>query len=333
MTAPSTIARLLAADGVAAADAELVPLSGGVSCDVWHVEPRFVLCGFVEANPHGLVIKSPLARLRVPTTWEADVSRAGVEAAALRLFGDISPGLVPPVVWEHRTDPVIAISSAPRDWRDWREVLSEGDATDIVDICTTLGTTLARWHVATEDPAALPAILTTGDRLRTLRTDPFHRAAAVELPQVSDELFALAGELEAARTCLVHGDFSPKNVLVASSHPGALWIIDAEVAHFGNPSLDAAFMSAHLLLKAVWRPEMAVELAAGRVEFEAAYRSISSLVPARSWSAQTGAILAGRVWGVSRANYLSQADREQVTEIAISLVSGQSTLDGIWARI
>ena len=338
MSTLSDVTAQLIADSMITRGAVLEPVTGGVSCEVWRVSPDEVVDA--RAAVDGLIVKAPLARLRVPTTWEADISRGTVEAQALRTYERMTPDVVPHVLWSNPSRHAIAMTAAPADWEEWRHQLSTRDRRDpaiaeprISQVCTILGRTLARWHVGTQDVDSLEPLLTTGDRLQTLRTNPFHRAAARELPEVANELIELAVELETARTCLVHGDFSPKNILVAPANSERLWVLDAEVAHVGNPALDAAFLSAHLLLKAAWRPELRDRLAAGRRAFEAAYRDGSDLIPVSTWDRQTGAILAARVCGVSRANYLSAADAAWVVPQAELLVSGRSSLSDVWQTL
>ncbi len=334
------VTSVLVRDGVIVEGAGLVPLTGGVSSDVWRIAPEDQTERYRSVSPFGLVVKAPLAQLRVPTTWEVDVSRGRAEAQALRLFGRITPSRVPQLLWQDDDLPAIAMEAAPRDWEEWRTQLSTRlssspyvSSTRIERVCTSLGQTLAQWHVRTQDIGALPAVLSTGDRLRDLRTDPFHRASAAELPEVASILNELADELESQRVCVVHGDFSPKNVLVAPPDSSALWVLDAEVAHVGNPALDVAFLSAHLLLKAAWRPELSARLDAGRRAFESAYRAASSLVSTRAWNRQTGAILAARVCGVSRVDYLSEANRQWALSRAIELLSERRDLDSVWSSL
>jgi thiamine kinase-like enzyme len=50
---------------------------------------------------------------------------------------------------------------------------------------------------------------------------------------------------------LVHGDFSPKNILVSRER---LVLLDCEAAWFGDPAFDAAFLLNHLFLKALHLP-------------------------------------------------------------------------------
>ena len=54
-------------------------------------------------------------------------------------------------------------------------------------------------------------------------------------------------ETRARRETLVHGDYSPKNVLVRD---GKLVLLDHEVIHFGDPAFDLGFSLTHFLSKA-----------------------------------------------------------------------------------
>lgn len=338
------VAATLAAAGLVRPDAALVPLSGGVSCDVWRIAPADLSPELAAAHRHGLVVKAPLARLRVASVWEADVSRGLAEASALRLYGGLTPEQVPPVVWLDAAGPVLVLESAPPGWADWRhELLTapvDSPATAgprLAAIGSVLGSTLATWHERTRDIEALPLDLRSGDRLRTLRTDPFHRATGEAIPALAGALEDLARELEDATDCLVHGDFSPKNVLVdsapAGQDVGGVWILDAEVAHVGSPLLDVAYLSAHLALKATKRPELYEGLLASRRGFESAYRSGSALVDPAAWSRHTGAILAARMRGLSRVDYLDAAQQEAVLQYAGSLIRGEANLDDVWADL
>lgn len=337
----ATILRDLQDADVLTADAVLVPLTGGVSCEVWRVHPDHVTTVVAGANPHGLVVKAPLATLRTPTLWQADVSRGFAESAALAWFGTQTPDAVPEVVWRHPSEPVLVVEAAPEGWQEWRHQMLQASAESpdveterLARIGGHLGSTLANWHAASQDTSDLPEVLLTGDRLRTLRTDPFHRATANAVPEIAGELRELADELDSARTCLVHGDFSPKNVLVsASDAPFGAWMLDAEVAHVGDPALDVAYLSTHLACKGVARPALASALDSARRAFEDAYCSGSTLVSADRWSRHTGAILAARVRGVSRVTYLSPEQEEFVLSLASGLVRGEMTLDEAWSRI
>jgi thiamine kinase-like enzyme len=89
-----------------------------------------------------------------------------------------------------------------------------------------------------------------------LRIDPFYRVTAKAHPDLRAVIDLLAGRLLTDRVCLVHGDFSPKNVLTDGDE---VWVLDWEVAHIGDRIFDLAFLISHLLCKALHRPGTARE--------------------------------------------------------------------------
>src|SRR5208282_111260 len=62
----------------------------------------------------------------------------------------------------------------------------------------------------------------------------------------------LALRTGSTRLALVHGDVSPKNILIGPQGPV---ILDAECAWYGDPAFDPAFCLNHLILKCVWKPQ------------------------------------------------------------------------------
>ena len=214
-------------------------LGGGVSCVVLDV----------TQGAQRIVVKQALERLRVADEWLAPTSRAVTEADALRLGAELTPGAVPRVLDSDPDNSVLAIERAPQDWRDWKQALLEGDAD--TDVAAWLGFVCATWHSGTLDDRAVEAAFAHSEAFESLRIDPYYRTVSVRHPELRPAITAAIGRLEGGRCCLVHGDFSPKNVLVGT---GGRWVIDFEVAHYGNPVFDVAFMLNHLFLKAIHRP-------------------------------------------------------------------------------
>jgi aminoglycoside phosphotransferase (APT) family kinase protein len=119
---------------------------------------------------------------------------------------------------------------------------------------------------------------------------------------------------------LVHGDFSPKNVLCG---PGGLWVIDFEVAHRGDPAFDLAFLLCHLTLKSLHLPAMSAELDACTEAFVAAYRSATDDLFITDWSyvfGHLGCLLLARVRGKSPAEYLGPAQQDMAWRLGRDLV-------------
>ena len=72
-----------------------------------------------------------------------------------------------------------------------------------------------------------------------------HRIAEKH-PSVAGVIAAEAERLLQPGSCLIHGDFSPKNILIAAQR---LVLVDCEVAFYGDPAFDLSFLLCHLLLK------------------------------------------------------------------------------------
>ena len=88
-----------------------------------------------------------------------------------------------------------------------------------------------------------------------IRLEPYLVATAGGHPDRADGA-AAAGARSRPRpgAALVHGDVSPKNILVGPAGPVFL---DAECAWYGDPAFDLAFCLNHLLLKCLWTPRRA----------------------------------------------------------------------------
>lgn len=282
-------------------EATAAPLGGGVSGTVL----------LVEGDGVRVVVKQSLPRLRVEQEWLAPSERILIEGAALSLTHELTPERVPAVLDLDEEVLALTIEAAPAGWRPWKEQLLSGDVDP--GVAAELGRVLARWHSAT---AASPeARERFGDRdvFDRLRVDPFHRAVARVHPELVDAIGETVEAMLARRDCLVHGDFSPKNVLVGD---GALWVLDHETAHTGDPLFDLAFLLAHLALKTVHRPSAASAYAACAEAFLAAYGASD---PA-GVAAHLACLLLARVDGKSPADYLDESERTQVRALAVRML-------------
>ena len=118
---------------------------------------------------------------------------------------------------------------------------------------------------------------------------------------------------------LVHGDVSPKNILVGPQGPVFL---DAECAWWGDPAFDLAFCLNHLLLKCLWTPPAARR--ASSHAFDAlATRYSQAWIGSRATNSKrrTAALLPGlllaRVDGKSPVEYITDdAQRDAVRRVA-----------------
>jgi Ser/Thr protein kinase RdoA (MazF antagonist) len=122
---------------------------------------------------------------------------------------------------------------------------------------------------------------------------------------------------------LVHGDVSPKNILVGPEGP---LFIDAECAWFGDPAFDLAFCLNHLLLKCLWVPSAAPRFLAGFDALIETYLDAVDWEPVAAIESRTAHLLPGlllaRVDGKSPVEYLTrERDKAVVRRVARSLLA------------
>jgi aminoglycoside phosphotransferase (APT) family kinase protein len=211
-------------------------ITGGVSNHVWRV----------VTDERCLVLKQPLEKLATEVDWFSGTERIHVEVAALRALAEWVPEHVPEVIHEDLQHRVCVMSCAPAPATSWKDQMMAG--TFNADIARQVGELLATIH--RESPSARPEVkeaFSSLHFLEELRIDPFHRYVTSRHPDLEEPIGRLVEELKSRRVCFVHGDYSPKNLLLGAE--GELVLIDCEVAHWGNPVFDVAYCLGHLLLK------------------------------------------------------------------------------------
>jgi len=293
-------------------------LSGGVSSAVF----------LIETPNQRFVLKQARAKLDVIDKWYANPRRTRSEAVALEILGRITPDNVPKLLDYDESRNVVAITAAPSAWHPWKEVLLNGNCDPRVG--RRLGSVLARWHSATWDQP-LQRYLEDDENFRELRLRPYFYTTAERRPDLAQRIHYFANEWSRRRRCLISGDFSPKNVLVG--HDG-LWVIDFEVACYGDPHFDVAFLLTHLLLKAVHLPIMSESLHECCTGFLDAYaRTIPFEDPSYLYGL-VGCLLLARVLGSSPVEYLTKEEARVIEERASGVISSTpTTFESLWKEV
>jgi aminoglycoside phosphotransferase (APT) family kinase protein len=204
--------------------------------------------------------------------------------------------------------------SAPTGTETWKDHLLRGEVS--LPVATAVGRMLGRIHAASAPRADLARGFADTSFFDELRIDPYLRYVAARSPDLAVAIDDVAAKLLGTGACLVHGDFSPKNVLVADAD-GVL-LVDHEVAHWGHPAFDVAFVTNHLCLKAVRFRHVGHAdeylTAAGTLLDAYASASGGADVGTGQFAARTiGALLLARIDGKSPVEYLTDdADRRLV---------------------
>ncbi len=300
-------------------------LAGGVS-------NRTVLVERTGACRDSWVIKQALDKLRVQADWFCDPQRVHREAAGLRWLAKLTPaGSVPAFLFEDHGHHLLAMQAVPQPHENWKTVLLAGrvDRSHCEQFGTLLGTIHRRSFERRDE--VRPAF---GDRtfFESLRLEPYYSYAATNAQGAAGFLEQLLAETRRRRLTLVHGDYSPKNVLV---HKGRLVLLDHEVIHWGDPAFDVGFGLTHFLSKAHL-------LLAHRQDFADAartvWRSYRAAIGNDSWQAgleqyavrHTLGCLLARVAGRSPLEYLDERERTVQQDVTVALMGERlETVDAL----
>lgn len=292
---------------------ELRSLTGGVSSTVIWVS---------LSDGRQWVVKQALPKLRVQTEWRADPGRARVEAMALRWFKEwLAPGATPEFVFADEANHLLCMHAVSAPARTFKAALMQGQVEPAA--FAQLGEMLGVLHLASHRKLAeITPLLRHCNYIEALRIEPYYLFTAAQLPQASPLLNAMAESMRTRRDGLVHGDFSPKNILVAKDR---LVLVDHEVAHIGDRAFDVGFFMTHIIAKSIHFPEYRAPLLAGLAAFWQSYaRTISPLiasdpdVEARSCAHLVSCLLA-RCLGRSPLEYLDPRSRGRVLERALGM--------------
>ena len=293
-------------------DVPLAPLTGGVSSDIWRVE--------LDSGP--VCVKRALPKLKVAQVWEAPVERNQYEYEWLKTVAGIAPAAVPKLIAHDAASGLFVMEYlSPAHHPVWKTQLSQGHAD--VDMAREVGGILGAIHARTAGDPALAERFRTDSFFYALRLEPYLEASARRHPDRADALLALLRTTADTRRVLVHGDVSPKNILVGPKGP---ILLDAECAWFGDPAFDLAFCLNHLLLKCLWVPASLPGFLESFSALAQAYLECVSWESGDALEARAAHLLPGlllaRVDGKSPVEYLtSDAQRDPVRRVARALLA------------
>jgi 5-methylthioribose kinase len=306
----------------------ITALTGGVSSDIYRAD-----------LPSGVTVcvKRALPKLKVAADWLAPVSRNRWEAEWLRVAGAIAPTAVPRVLGEDRDAGCFAMEYFPPDrYPTWKALLAAG--TVATGDAARVGDTLGRIHAATADRSDVAARFATDDIFYDIRLEPYLVATGRAHPQLAARLGELVETTRQTKRTLVHGDFSPKNILCGPAGPV---IVDAECAWFGDPAFDLAFVLNHLLLKGAWHPQWKMRYVGAYQALCGAYLSHATWEPSDRLEARVAALLPAlmlaRIDGKSPVEYVTEpAIKEHVRAFASALLvfplKGLESVGQRWAE-
>jgi len=217
-------------------NAKLQNLTGGVSSEIY----------IVKDGKRTFVVKRALHKLKVEDEWFADISRNYAEQEFINYVSKFRPDAVPKLIFAKRIYSFFAMEFLD-GFTNWKDDLLSGICD--LQLAYKAGALLGEIHFRSWDDYEAKQKFNTLENFEQLRIDPYLRTTAEKHPKLSSKILAEAERLRNTKLCLVHGDFSPKNILYSNNR---LVVLDCEVAWFGDPSFDLSFFLNHFFLKSLY---------------------------------------------------------------------------------
>jgi tRNA A-37 threonylcarbamoyl transferase component Bud32 len=288
----------------------ITPLGGGVSCES-------IMIRSLEKN---FVIKQALPKLRVKEDWFSDVGRIVNEKDCLAFYNKIVPEHVPKLLFYDEENYLFGMEAAPESSKMWKDMLLAGT----IDFAVTRKVVLALADVhnaAAKDQAILQRFASQKIFIE-LRIEPYLRTTAMRHPALKNIFNNEISRLIENKQTLVHGDYSPKNILVDGPQ---IYILDFEVAHIGDPSFDLAFLTNHFILKAIKNKQWAssyLNLAAYTTETYLSRIDFADVKTLELNAIKTLALLfLARIDGKSSVEYITEnTDKDLVRKISYGIL-------------
>jgi aminoglycoside phosphotransferase (APT) family kinase protein len=307
--------------------AHYTALTGGVASDIWKVDTTSMT----------FVVKRALPKLKVATDWYVPVVRNAFEVKWMEVVRGIMPHAVPQLLGHDPTAGLFAMAYLdPATYRNWKAELHGGRTDDA--FAANIGRCLVRIHGTTAISPTIGAAFATDETFHAIRLAVYLEATALKHPQAAEALMTLSRTTLATKITLVHGDVSPKNILVGPDGP---IFLDAECAWYGDPAFDLAFCLNHMLLKCLWTPSAAARFLELFDILAQAYLPGISWEPPEVMEQRTAHLLPGlflaRVDGKSPAEYVTaECDKAKIRRVALKFLGEPpqqlSTIRMAWAR-
>lgn len=210
------------------------PLKGGVSSDIVQVS---------DGN-NSVVVKQALPKLNVEDDWYADISRNENEQKFLRFLEQVKPEATPKLFYSNSEYSFFVMEFLDDGFKNWKKQMLNGDfdpriAEKSVELLATI-------HKKSSEDEGLKQEFDKAQNFYELRTEPYLVTTGKRHPDLQDLFFNEVERLKTHQEAIVHGDFSPKNIMVKNDR---VVLLDHEVAWYGDPAFDLAFFLNHLYLK------------------------------------------------------------------------------------
>ena len=201
-------------------------ITDGVSSDIWHV----------KTSNKDYCIKRALAKLNVKENWFAPIERSNFEAKYFTHCRIFEANSFPKILGYDNKNFILAM-----EWFDskkfvvWKKKLLEKSIS--LKDGKRIGKLLGFIHKSFYKKRKYEKIFLNDKIFYDIRIEPYLVFTSKFYPEFSKYYKNIIDFLTTNKNTLIHGDFSPKNILLGKNFPV---VLDAETACWGNPVFDLA---------------------------------------------------------------------------------------------
>ena len=232
-------------------------LAGGVSSEVYHV----------KTDKNDYCIKRSLKKLLVKKEWIVDTNRIKFEYYWLNHCRKILNKNIPKTYEFNNKKKYIVMEYLNNSkYKTLKELYFK----KIINQNTTrlISKHLFKIHSKSNNYKTKKLFQGNSNNFNDLRLDPYFNEVGRVYPKYKKYIKILNKDYLINSKTLVHGDFSPKNILIGKNK---IVYLDAECCNFGDPVFDLVFFSNHLLIKSIFIKDKSKEFIKSYITFYKEY--------------------------------------------------------------
>jgi hypothetical protein len=278
---------------------------------------------FVYAGKKPIIIKQALAQLKVKEEWHCDPNRMGIEYKSNEIYHRLVPDCAPAVYFYDDKNYIYGREAVPENCSMWKTDLFSG----LLDfhVAEKSIRTLLMVHEKCAGDAEVAAMFADKQIFYELRISPYIEFLVDKYPHLKNFAAPIIKELMESSITLIHGDYSPKNIMTIGRN---ISVLDYEVACYGHPVFDLAFFAAHFVLKAVKHKQWAgAYISMLKYMLEIYFTEIRFMNAANleeGFIKLLALLLLARIDGKSPAEYIdAETDKELVRKMAFEIIQNK----------
>tara|TARA_B100000614_G_scaffold81319_2_gene72882 strand:- start:617 stop:1588 length:972 start_codon:yes stop_codon:yes gene_type:complete len=271
-------------------------LTGGVSSEVYHV----------KTIKNNYCIKRSLKRLLVKKKWIANTNRIKFEYLWLKHCQNILKRNIPNTYeFNNKKKYIVMEYLKTSQYKTLKQLYFN----KIININTirSISKHLYKIHSNSSNYKTKKTFEGNYKNFYDLRLDPYFNEVGRVYPKYKGYIKKINENYIKHSNTLVHGDFSPKNILVGKNK---IIYLDAECCNFGDPVFDLVFFTNHLLIKSIFFKDKSQEFIKLYISFYKEYLSNLSTKNFNSYIDRiikmTPIMLLSRVDGKSPVEYINK---------------------------